>query len=87
MIKRAEIAVQDGGTIQAILWYQRERDTLTLKETKSYKRKLEKFFEHLRSDLNSPLLPIFQVQICLKMSLNNVNLILKTLLWYELKMI
>ncbi|KAK4738247.1 hypothetical protein R3W88_001944 [Solanum pinnatisectum] len=61
MIKRARIALQDGGTIQGILWYQGEGDALTLKEAKSYKRKLEKFFQNVCSDLDSPLLPIFQV--------------------------
>ncbi|MCD7456705.1 hypothetical protein HAX54_032816 [Datura stramonium] len=63
MVKRAQIAVQGGGTIRAILWYQGERDTLTLEEAKSYKSKLEKLFQDLRSDLNSPLLPIFQVAL------------------------
>ncbi|XP_049368690.1 probable carbohydrate esterase At4g34215 [Solanum verrucosum] len=63
MIKRARIALQDGGTIQGILWYQGERDALTLKKAKSYKRKLENFFGDVRNDLNSPLLPIFQVAL------------------------
>ncbi|OIT22392.1 putative carbohydrate esterase, partial [Nicotiana attenuata] len=63
MVKRARIAVHGGGTIRAILWYQGERDTLTWEEAKSYKSKLEKLFQDLRSDLNSPLLPIFQVAL------------------------
>ncbi|XP_049400717.1 probable carbohydrate esterase At4g34215 [Solanum stenotomum] len=63
MIKRARIALQDGGTIQGILWYQGERDALTLKKAKSYKRKLEKLYGDVRNDLNSPLLPIFQVAL------------------------
>lgn len=67
--------MQDGGIIQAILWYQGERDTLTLEDAKSYKKKLEKLFKDLRSDLKSPLLPIIQVKIYQKMSLNYAKFI------------
>ncbi|XP_060216719.1 probable carbohydrate esterase At4g34215 [Lycium barbarum] len=63
MIKRAAMAVRGSGTIRAILWYQGERDTLTLEEAKSYKSKLKKLFQDLRDDLNSSLLPIIQVAL------------------------
>lgn len=64
MLKRARASVSNnnnGGTIRALLWYQGESDTLIKKDADSYKHKLEKFFQDLRFDLMSPMLPIIQV--------------------------
>ncbi|KAG7989475.1 hypothetical protein I3843_03G240000 [Carya illinoinensis] len=62
LMRRARSSLQDGGTIQALLWYQGESDTVT-KEDTEYKRKLERFFMDFRDDLQSPLLPIIQVAL------------------------
>ena len=62
MMKRAQASVQNGGTIQALLWYQGESDTVSQEDAKSYKAKLEKFFLDVRDDLQSPMLPIIQVR-------------------------
>lgn len=61
MVRRTRVALQSGGIIRALLWYQGESDTITLEDAESYKGRLEKFFMDLRSDLQDPMLPIIQV--------------------------
>ncbi|KAK9269979.1 hypothetical protein L1049_025552 [Liquidambar formosana] len=63
LVRRTAASLQDGGTIRAVLWYQGESDTVNQKDADSYKGKLEKFFSDLRYDLQSPMLPIFQVAL------------------------
>ncbi|KAI8548639.1 hypothetical protein RHMOL_Rhmol07G0289600 [Rhododendron molle] len=63
LVSRARAAVQGGGTIQAMLWYQGESDTTLLENAESYKGQLEKFFLDLRCDLQSPSLLIIQVAL------------------------
>ncbi|KAK6938633.1 Sialate O-acetylesterase domain [Dillenia turbinata] len=63
MVTRAKAAVQGGGTIRAILWYQGESDTVTLGNAFNYKQRLEKFIQDVRSDLGLPSLPFIQVAI------------------------
>ncbi|XP_004252750.1 probable carbohydrate esterase At4g34215 isoform X1 [Solanum lycopersicum] len=63
MVNRARIALQDGGTLRALLWYQGESDTLNLDDAESYKSRLEKFFTDARNDLDVPSLPIIQVAL------------------------
>ncbi|CAA2934015.1 Hypothetical predicted protein [Olea europaea subsp. europaea] len=63
LINRANTALQDGGIIRALLWYQGESDTVIHSDAKLYKRRLERFFDDLRSDLMSPTLPIIQVAL------------------------
>lgn len=68
LITRTRVAMEDdddheGRILEAILWYQGERDTITLEEAESYKIKLEKLIQDFRNDLQSPNLPFFQVQI------------------------
>jgi len=63
MMKRAQASVQNGGTIQALLWYQGESDTESQEDAKSYRAKLKKFFLDVRDDLQSPMLPIIQVAL------------------------
>ncbi|XP_059636774.1 probable carbohydrate esterase At4g34215 [Cornus florida] len=63
LLKRAGFALQDGGSIRAILWYQGEADTVTQHDAQVYKQKLESFFFDLRTDLKSPSLSIFQVAL------------------------
>ncbi|KAI7991221.1 putative carbohydrate esterase [Camellia lanceoleosa] len=63
LVSRASAALQDGGSIQALLWYQGESDTVSPEDAALYKGRLERFFMDLRDDLQSPLLPIFQVAL------------------------
>ncbi|XVE94964.1 hypothetical protein REPUB_Repub02eG0055300 [Reevesia pubescens] len=63
LVKRAQMAVQSGGVYKAMLWYQGETDTLNQEDVELYKGRLKRFFNDLRSDLNSPMLPIFQVTL------------------------
>ncbi|CAL5418332.1 unnamed protein product [Camellia sinensis] len=64
LMSRASAALQDGGgSIQAVLWYQGESDTVNPDDAALYKGRLERFFMDLRADLQSPLLPIIQVAL------------------------
>ncbi|KAF5937483.1 hypothetical protein HYC85_024989 [Camellia sinensis] len=63
LVGRASAALQDGGSIQALLWYQGESDTVSPEDAALYKGRLGRFFMDLRDDLQSPLLPIFQVAL------------------------
>ncbi|KAL2512615.1 protein of unknown function (DUF303) [Abeliophyllum distichum] len=63
LIRRANAALQGGGVIRALLWYQGESDTAIHKDAELYKRRLVKFFDDVRSDLMSPILPVIQVAL------------------------
>ncbi|KAF8024566.1 hypothetical protein BT93_F1669 [Corymbia citriodora subsp. variegata] len=63
LMRRARAATNAGGTIRALLWYQGESDTVEESDAVQYKGRLEKFFSDVRTDLQSPELPIFQVAI------------------------
>nr|GEX40483.1 probable carbohydrate esterase At4g34215 [Tanacetum cinerariifolium] len=63
LIQRAHAAVEGGGTIKGLLWYQGESDTLTREDAELYKQRSKRFFEHVRSDLGLPTLPILQVAL------------------------
>ncbi|KAJ4904638.1 hypothetical protein Rs2_18589 [Raphanus sativus] len=63
-VKRAKAAVASGGgSYQAVLWYQGESDTDDMVDASDYKKRLVKFFNDLRSDLQHPNLPIIQVAL------------------------
>lgn len=62
LVSRAKASLNDGGKIQALLWYQGESDTAE-QDAKLYKSRLEKFFKDVRHDLNYPALPIVMVRI------------------------
>ncbi|GAV70474.1 DUF303 domain-containing protein [Cephalotus follicularis] len=62
-VRRANVALQSGGVIRALLWYQGESDTVNKEDAELYKGRLEKFFMDLRGDLQDPLLPIIQVTL------------------------
>nr|GMC48161.1 probable carbohydrate esterase At4g34215 [Ipomoea batatas]GMC50485.1 probable carbohydrate esterase At4g34215 [Ipomoea batatas] len=47
----------------AMLWYQGESDTVNLEDAKKYRTRLRRFFNHVRSDLELPTLPIIQVAL------------------------
>lgn len=61
MIRRTKVALQGGGTLRGMLWYQGESDAVDLEDAKLYKGRLIKFFKNVRKDLELPKLPIFQV--------------------------
>lgn len=63
LVRRAAAAVERGGEIRALLWFQGERDTINITDAESYKGKLQRLYIDLRTDLNSPLLPVIQVLI------------------------
>ncbi|KAK9054310.1 hypothetical protein SSX86_025388 [Deinandra increscens subsp. villosa] len=60
LTRRAAAAVEGGGEIRAVLWFQGERDTVNISDAESYKERLEKLFVDLRDDLKSPLLPVMK---------------------------
>ncbi|XP_073315799.1 probable carbohydrate esterase At4g34215 isoform X1 [Primulina huaijiensis] len=63
MMRRAEAAARGGGKFGGLLWYQGESDSLSKEDAMLYRTRLEKFFTDVRSDLQSPSLPIIQVAI------------------------
>ncbi|XVF39871.1 hypothetical protein PTKIN_Ptkin01aG0067600 [Pterospermum kingtungense] len=63
LVKRAQMALQSGGVYKAMLWYQGESDTINQQDVELYKGRLKRFFNDLRSDLQAPNLPIFQVAL------------------------
>ncbi|KAK4374384.1 hypothetical protein RND71_005061 [Anisodus tanguticus] len=63
MIRRTKAALQGGGTIRGMLWYQGESDAINLEDAQLYKGRLKKFFKHVRKDLQLPTLPIIQVAL------------------------
>ncbi|KAK6792443.1 hypothetical protein RDI58_011524 [Solanum bulbocastanum] len=63
MIRRTEAALQGGGQLQALLWYQGESDTETLEDAKLYRFRLKRLFKNVLRDLQSPTLPVIQVAL------------------------
>ncbi|KAL1540374.1 putative carbohydrate esterase [Salvia divinorum] len=64
LMARAQAAVLGGGgLIRAVLWYQGESDTTSHEDARLYKRRLERLFNDLRSDLLSPVMPVIQVAL------------------------
>lgn len=69
MTKRAKVAIQGGGEIKALLWYQGEADCVAGRVEK-YKWKMEKLIQSLREDLNLPSLPVIQVALSFPSGMN-----------------
>lgn len=64
MVKRAKAAVaHGGGELKALLWYQGESDTYSAHEVEMYKENFETLIRNVRTDLDSPSLPVIQVAI------------------------
>lgn len=61
LVRRARISLREGGSIQGLVWYQGESDTILKQDAEAYKRRLFNFFLDFRTDLQSPMLPIIQV--------------------------
>ncbi|KAK8544834.1 hypothetical protein V6N13_003394 [Hibiscus sabdariffa] len=62
LVKRARVAVKSG-VYRAMLWFQGESDTVNKQDADLYRGRLERFFQDFRSDLQTPMLPIFQVAL------------------------
>ncbi|KAK4860423.1 hypothetical protein QYF36_023580 [Acer negundo] len=62
-VRRTQAALQGGGVIRALLWYQGESDTVTREDAELYKQRSDKFFVDLRYDLQVPMLPIIRVAL------------------------
>jgi len=63
MITRTKAALNHGGVLRAILWYQGESDTGSEKNANNYKHNLEKLIHDIRFDLQHPDLLFIQVAI------------------------
>lgn len=63
LVRRTQFALQRGGVIGAMLWYQGESDTQIREDADAYKGRLDRFFIDLRADLGYPTLPIIQVAL------------------------
>ncbi|CAN6451003.1 unnamed protein product [Victoria cruziana] len=63
MVRRARHSVEEGGRIEALLWYQGESDTMSDQDAQCYGKRMEEFIYNVRSDLHLPDLPVIQVAI------------------------
>ncbi|KAL8217708.1 hypothetical protein R6Q57_021081 [Mikania cordata] len=63
LIRRAGVAVDGGGVIRAVLWFQGEKDTVNISDAELYKHRLNNFIIDLRADLKAPLIPVIQVAL------------------------
>lgn len=61
MINRTRAALENGGALTALLWYQGESDATEKKLADQYEENLISFFKNVRADLNKDDLPIIQV--------------------------
>jgi hypothetical protein len=64
MIVRTKAALEKGGTLKALLWYQGESDCGEKSRADHYEQRLIVFFNNVRTDLEMHDLPIIQVSIC-----------------------
>jgi hypothetical protein len=62
LVDRANAALNGGGKIRALLWFQGESDTSDY-DSNSYEGRLETFINNLRQDLNISNLPVIMVRI------------------------
>ncbi|XP_024972037.1 probable carbohydrate esterase At4g34215 [Cynara cardunculus var. scolymus] len=63
LIRRAEAALEVGGTVRGLLWFQGESDTVSREDAELYKTRLQNFILHVRADLLLPVLPVIQVAL------------------------
>ncbi|KAK3145423.1 hypothetical protein QOZ80_3BG0252670 [Eleusine coracana subsp. coracana] len=61
MLRRARVAVETGGRIGALLWFQGESDTVRWSDANSYGRRMAMLVRQLRADLGTPHLLVIQV--------------------------
>uniref|UniRef100_J3LUY7 Sialate O-acetylesterase domain-containing protein n=1 Tax=Oryza brachyantha TaxID=4533 RepID=J3LUY7_ORYBR len=61
LVRRARVALETGGRIGAVLWYQGESDTVRLADANEYGRRMLMLVRDLRADLAMPHLLLIQV--------------------------
>ncbi|XP_059310160.1 probable carbohydrate esterase At4g34215 [Lycium ferocissimum] len=61
LLEKVRSSLRQGGELRGLLWFHGESDTITKFDATRYKPKLQKFIQDLRTDLNSPLLPLLMV--------------------------
>uniref|UniRef100_A0ACD5U387 Uncharacterized protein n=1 Tax=Avena sativa TaxID=4498 RepID=A0ACD5U387_AVESA len=61
MVRRARVALETGGRIGAVLWYQGESDTVRWADASEYGRRMGMLVRELRADLAMPHLLLIQV--------------------------
>ncbi|XP_073156900.1 probable carbohydrate esterase At4g34215 [Henckelia pumila] len=61
LVHRSQVALQGGGEIKALLWYQGESDALHYEDAQLYGSRLAKFLTDVRADLGLPDLPVLVV--------------------------
>ncbi|CAN6302714.1 unnamed protein product [Urochloa humidicola] len=61
MLRRARVALETGGRIGALLWYQGESDTVRWSDATEYARRMGMLVRDLRADLAIPHLLVIQV--------------------------
>lgn len=61
LVRRARVAVETGGRIGAVLWYQGESDTVRWADANEYGRRMVMLVRDLRADLGMPRLLLIQV--------------------------
>ncbi|XP_020572195.1 probable carbohydrate esterase At4g34215 [Phalaenopsis equestris] len=63
LVRRARAAVEKGGILAAVLWYQGESDTVSKVDAEAYGRRMETLVWDLRRDLDEPDLLVIQVAL------------------------
>ena len=61
MVKRVREALNFGGELKAVLWFQGESDTTSDHAADAYGANMENFIRDVRADLGIPQLPFIQV--------------------------
>ncbi|XP_022680669.1 probable carbohydrate esterase At4g34215 [Setaria italica] len=61
MLRRARVALETGGRIGALLWYQGESDTVRWSDANEYGRRMGMFVRDIHADLGIPHLLVIQV--------------------------
>jgi hypothetical protein len=65
MLRRARVALETGGRLGALLWYQGESDTVRWSDAAEYGRRMGMLVRDLRADLGAPHLLVIQVPLLL----------------------
>ncbi|XP_052146281.1 probable carbohydrate esterase At4g34215 [Oryza glaberrima] len=61
LVRRSRVALETGGRIGAVLWYQGESDTVRWADANEYARRMAMLVRNLRADLAMPHLLLIQV--------------------------
>ncbi|CAH9078149.1 unnamed protein product, partial [Cuscuta europaea] len=63
LLGRTRASLKTGGVLRAVLWYQGESDCKYYGFAKSYRQNIRRLISRFRTDLQSPMLPWFEVII------------------------